>query len=146
MKPKPTKVPTEVSLHIKLSQLQQQRYQKKLYGLLHIGKELPMFKCYVLLIQVIIFSQLLLFISLTNIDIRLSLENMDRLRKLEKNCTHNIYKNAWKFTMFNQMKKRCYFFSKVHNMRTIIGWKWASYLLHTTLVARQKRKRMDDGS
>lgn len=92
MKPIPTKVPTEVSLHIKLSQLQQQRYQKKLYGFLHIGKELPMLKCYVLLISIILFSQLLLFISLTNIDIRLSLENMDRLRKLVKNCTQHLQK------------------------------------------------------
>jgi hypothetical protein len=70
---------------------------------------------------------------------------MDRLRKLEKNYTHNIYKNAWKFTMFNRRKKKCYFFSKVHNMRNIIGGKWANYLLHTALVARQRRKRMDDG-
>ncbi len=145
MKSKPTKVPTKVSLHIKLSQLEQQRYQKKLYGLLHIDKELPMLKCYVPLIQLIVFSHLLLFTSLTNIDIRLSLANMDKLRKLEKNCTHNIYKNAWKFTMFNWRKKRCYFFSKVHNMKNIIGGKWANYLLHIALVARQRRKRMDDG-
>jgi hypothetical protein len=75
-------------------------------------------------------------------DIRFSLANMDRLRKLEKNCTHNICRNARKFTMFSQRKKRCCFLSKVHNMRDIIGGKWASCLLHTALVARQRRKRM----
>jgi hypothetical protein len=106
------------------------------------SKELPVLKCYVPLIQVIVFSQLLLFTGSTNIDTRLSLANMDRLRKLEKNCTHNICRNAWKFTMFSQREKRCCFLSKVHNMRDIISGKWASCLLHTALVARQRRKRM----
>jgi hypothetical protein len=30
-------------------------------------------------------------------------------------------------------------------MKNIIGGKWANYLLHIALVARQRRKRMDDG-